>query len=69
MVAKLVQRLPEFDDLDPRSRSDTVAAAWLHDVLEDTTQTVSSAGSYSVHRPSRRCNGGMRKLRIDAAAS
>ena len=40
MVASLVQALPVFAAADPQTQSDAVAAAWLHDVLEDTDETV-----------------------------
>ncbi len=41
-VAAYVQALPDFATLDERAQSDAVAAAWLHDVLEDTDETVES---------------------------
>ena len=37
-----VEALPEFATLDERTQSDDVAAAWLHDVIEDTDETVES---------------------------
>ena len=40
MVASFVQALPVFAAADPETQSDAVAAAWLHDVLEDTDESV-----------------------------
>ena len=42
MVASFVQALPGFAALDERAQSDAVAAAWLHDVIEDTDETAES---------------------------
>lgn len=42
MVASLVQRLPWFRDAGERTQLDAVAAAWLHDVIEDTGETATS---------------------------
>ena len=38
-VAAMVQLLPTFQAAEPDTRTDVVAAAWLHDVIEDTTVT------------------------------
>ena len=39
MVAALVQALPSFAAADAEMQEDAVAAAWLHDVVEDTDET------------------------------
>ena len=41
-VAALVRLLPTFEAADPETRTDVVAAAWLHDVIEDTSETAES---------------------------
>ena len=41
-VATLVQSLPDFAAADEQAQSDAVAAAWLHDVIEDTDETAES---------------------------
>lgn len=38
-VAALVQRLPAYQAADPQTQQDAVVAAWLHDVIEDTSVT------------------------------
>lgn len=38
-VAALVQRLPAFRAADADTQRDAVVAAWLHDVIEDTSVT------------------------------
>jgi len=39
MVVSFLRAMPEFAALDAQTQSDAVAAAWLHDVLEDTDET------------------------------
>jgi (p)ppGpp synthase/HD superfamily hydrolase len=39
MVESFVRAMPEFANLDEQTQSDALAAAWLHDVLEDTDET------------------------------
>lgn len=39
MVADLVQRLPGYLSADAGTREDAVVAAWLHDVIEDSSTT------------------------------
>jgi predicted dehydrogenase len=41
-VAAMVQLLPTFQAAEPDTRTDVVAAAWLHDVIEDTAETAES---------------------------
>lgn len=48
MVAELVQALPEFQEIEPAAQVDVVVAAWLHDVIEDTAETVESLGRAGV---------------------
>jgi (p)ppGpp synthase/HD superfamily hydrolase len=50
-VAVYVQALPGFATLDERAQSDAVAAAWLHDVLEDTDETVESLRAAGISGP------------------
>ena len=42
MVVSFVRAMPEFAALDEQTQSDAVAAAWLHDVIEDTEETAES---------------------------
>lgn len=39
MVAELVQRLADFQATDAQTQQDAIAAAWLHDVIEDSSVT------------------------------
>lgn len=41
-VAWFVKELPGYAALDPQSQADAVAAAWLHDTIEDTGETGAS---------------------------
>ena len=42
MVASFVEALPEFALADSQTQQDALAAAWLHDVVEDTEETPTS---------------------------
>ena len=42
MVAASVQSLPAFAESDDQTQQDVLAAAWLHDVVEDTAETPQS---------------------------
>jgi hypothetical protein len=42
MVASLVQQLAAFASADTQTQGDAVAAAWLHDTIEDTGETPAS---------------------------
>ena len=48
MVARYVQQLPDFADGDEETREAAVCAAWLHDVIEDTTETRESLAAAGV---------------------
>ena len=50
-VASFVQALPGFAALDERTQSDAVAVAWLHDVLEDTDETVDGLRAAGISGP------------------
>ncbi|HET9650347.1 MAG TPA: Gfo/Idh/MocA family oxidoreductase [Microlunatus sp.] len=47
-VAELVRYLPAYEALEPAERADAVAAAWLHDVIEDTDQTAESLAASGI---------------------
>lgn len=48
MVASYVEALPEFAAGDHHTQQDALAAAWLHDVIEDTDETRESLAAAGI---------------------
>lgn len=48
MVAAFVQALPDFAAQPPSVQEDAIAAAWLHDVIEDTGETEGSLAAAGI---------------------